>query len=158
VSNVDVNNDFVVSVHALERFQERFPELLAEWLSERDSDEFLELSSRLEEEGELPEADKERWDEFVWKCAGQVGKLIHEETMGAFEAGRVSHIAPLEFADNDVSRWNARQSRIAWVADKSRGYVIVEGYEGMTVATVLIGQPFEQARSKLYGAKKRQRR
>ena len=84
-----------------------------------------------------------------------MGQLIYRETIDAFEAGRVSHIPPLEFADNDVSRWNARQSRIAWVADKRRGYVIVDGYEGMTVATVLIGQPLEQARNKLYGAKKK---
>jgi len=107
----------VVSVHALDRFEERFPE---EWASDRD-----------------------------------VGQLIYQETMEAFEAGRVSHIPPLEFADNDISRWNARKSKIVWVPEKTRGYVIVDGYEGMTVATVLVGQPAEQARNKLYGVKKR---
>jgi hypothetical protein len=120
VSNVDVNEDFVVSVHALERFEERFPE--------------------------------------EWSNDAGVGQLIHRETMDALEAGRVSSIPPLEFADNDISRWNARKSKIVWVPDKTRGYVIVDGYEGMTVATVLTGQPAEQARNKLYGATKRPRR
>lgn len=115
-----VPDDFVISVHALERFEERFSE---EWSNDSD-----------------------------------VGQTIYDETMDALEAGRVSSIAPLEFADNDIARWNARKSKIVWTADKTRGYVLVDGYEGMTVATVLVGQTAEEARGKLFGATRPKRR
>ena len=112
--------DFVISIHALERFEERFPE---EWSNDND-----------------------------------VGKTIYSETMDAFTAGRTSKLAPLEFADNDIARWSDRNSTIVWTPAKTRGYVIVDGYEGMTVATVLKGEPTEQARSKLFGPTKQKRR
>lgn len=112
-------DDFVVSVHALDRFEERFPE--------------------------------------EWSNDGEVGETIYHETMEALEAGRVSSIAPLEFADNDIARWGDRKSKIVWNQAKTRGYVIVDGYEGMTVATVLVGQK-TGARDKLYGATRPKRR
>jgi len=112
--------DFVISIHALERFEERFPE---EWSNDDD-----------------------------------VGKTIYAEAMDAFEAGRRSTLPPLEFADNDISRWADRKSTIVWTPSKRRGYVIVDGYEGMTVATVLLGQPTDEARSKLFGPTKGKRR
>lgn len=117
VSDAD---DFVVSIHALERFEERFPD---EWSNDHD-----------------------------------VGQTIYAETMDAFESGRVATMPPLEFADNDITLWADRKSKIAWTPDKMRGYVIVEGYEGMTVATVLLGQPTGQARSKLFGPTRSKRR
>ena len=117
VSDAD---NFVISIHALERFEERFPE---EWSNDED-----------------------------------VGQTIYSEAMGAFESGRISSIPPLEFADNDINLWSDRRSKIVWTPDKSRGYVIIDGYEGMTVATVLKGQPTVKARSKLYGPTKGKRR
>ena len=104
--------DFIVSVHALERFQERFPTL---WTNDDD-----------------------------------VGMLIYHETMDALQEGRVASVAPIEFANYDIDRWAAGKSKIVWVPMKTRGYVLIDGYDGMTVATVLTGQPSSQARSRLY--------
>lgn len=114
------DEDFIISIHALERFEERFPE---DWSNDAD-----------------------------------VGQTIYDEAMDALEAGRTSTIPPLEFADNDIALWSDRKSRIVWTPGKERGYVIVDGYEGMTVATVLKGTPTEQARSKLFGPTKGKRR
>lgn len=116
MSNAD-NDPFVVSVHALERFEERFPE--------------------------------------IWNNDNDVGMLIYQETMDALTEGRVASVPPLELAANDITRWQAANSRIAWVPEKSRGYVLVDGYDGMTVATVLTGRPASEARSRLYGERKR---
>ena len=113
-------DDFVVSIHALERFEERFPD---EWSNDQD-----------------------------------VGQTIYDETMDAFAAGRMSTLPPLEFADNDISLWADRKSKIVWTPTKERGYVIVDGYEGMTVATVLVGQSTAEARSKLYKPRTGKRR
>lgn len=111
------DDDFIITVHALERFQERFPGL---WTNDDD-----------------------------------VGLLIYNETMDALAEGRVASVAPLEFANHDLDRWGAAKSRIAWVPLKTRGYVLVEGDDGTTVATVLVGSPSNEARSRLYkGAKK----
>jgi hypothetical protein len=104
--------DFVISVHALERFEERFPGL---WTNDDD-----------------------------------IGLLIYNETMDALNDGRVASIAPLEFANNDLDRWVAGKSKIVWVPLKTRGYVLIDGYEGMTVATVLVGKPSSDARRRLY--------
>lgn len=110
------DDNFVISVHALERFQERFPDL---WTNDDD-----------------------------------VGMFIYEETMDAIAAGRVASVPPLEFANNDLTRWVAGKSKIVWAPLKTRGYVIVDGYEGMTVATVLVGAPSSVARQRLYGGTK----
>lgn len=105
-------SDFIVTVHALERFQERFPGL---WTNDAD-----------------------------------IGMLIYHETMDALNEGRVANVAPLEFANHDLSRWVAAKSKIVWVPLKTRGYVLVDGYDGMTVATVLVGKPPNEARKRLY--------
>ena len=109
-------DDFIVTVHALERFQERFPTL---WTNDED-----------------------------------VGLLIYEETMEAIDAGRVSTVAPLELATYDLNRWAPGKARFVWVSSKERGYVILNGNNGLTVATVLVGQTTEAARSRLYARKK----
>lgn len=112
------DDDFIVTVHALERFQERFPGL---WTNDDD-----------------------------------VGLLIYHETMDALNEGRVASVAPLEFANHDLDRWGAAKSKIVWVPLKTRGYVLLEGDDGTTVATVLVGSPSNEARSRLYkGAKNR---
>lgn len=108
----DQNSDFIISIHALERFQERFPTL---WTNDDD-----------------------------------VGMLIYNEAMDAIAEGRIASIAPIEFANYDITRWTAGKSKIVWVPHKTRGYVLVEGYEGTTVATVLVGKPSSEARSRLY--------
>jgi hypothetical protein len=113
-----VTDDFIISVHALERFQERFPTL--------------------------------------WTNDDEVGLLIYEETMDALDAGRVSSVPPLELASNDLDRWTASgKARIVWVPLKTRGYVLIDGSDGCTVATVLVGRATEEARSRLYGRRKR---
>jgi hypothetical protein len=112
-----LNDDFVISVHALERFQERFPSL---WTNDDD-----------------------------------IGKQIYDETMDAIKEGRIASIPPLEFANHDLARWLVSKSKIVWTPNKRRGYVLVEGNDGMTVATVLVGQPTNEARSKLYGSRNR---
>lgn len=112
-------DDFIVSVHALERFQERFPGL---WTNDDD-----------------------------------VGLLIYHETMDALAEGRVASVPPLELAANDITRWQANNSRIAWVPLKTRGYVLIDGHDGTTVATVLTGRPVNEARSRLYGERKRRK-
>lgn len=111
------NDNFIVSVHALERFEERFPTL---WTNDDD-----------------------------------VGMFIYHETMDAIEAGRIASVPPLELANNDIRQWRAANSRIAWVSTKTRGYVLIDGYDGMTVATVLSGRTANEARSRLYGERKR---
>ena len=111
VSNVGA--DFIISIHALERFEERFPSL--------------------------------------WTDDDDIGNLIYRETMDALNEGRVGSVPPLELANNDLERWVSGKSKIAWVPDKTRGYVLVEGEDGMTVATVLVGRTTEEARSRLYG-------
>jgi hypothetical protein len=110
-----LKDDFVISVHALDRFEERFPE--------------------------------------DWTNDGDTGLLIYQEVIDAINGGRVGSVAPLELADNDLSQWVARKSRIAWVPNKSRGYVIVDDSGEMMVATVLVGKTSEEARRKLYGTK-----
>lgn len=116
MTDEDHANDFIVSVHALERFQERFPGL---WTNDED-----------------------------------IGMLIYNETMDALSEGRVATVAPLEFANHDLDRWVAAKSKIAWVPLKTRGYVLIDGYDGVTVATVLVGKPSSEARERLYkGAK-----
>lgn len=105
--------DFIISVHALERFEERFPTL---WTNDED-----------------------------------VGMLIYNETMDAITEGRIASVAPIEFANHDIDRWVAGKSKIVWVPMKTRGYVLIDGYGGMTVATVLVGKPSNEARSRLYG-------
>lgn len=107
-----LTDDFIVSVHALERFQERFPSL---WTNDDD-----------------------------------VGMLIYNEVMDAMSEGRIASVAPIEFANYDIDRWVAGRSKIVWVPLKTRGYVLVDGYDGMTVATVLVGKPSSEARSRLY--------
>lgn len=113
------NDDFIVSVHALERFQERFPTL---WTNDEDT-----------------------------------GMFIYHETMDALNEGRVASVPPLELANNDIGRWRSASSRIAWVPMKTRGYVLVDGSEGLTVATVLVGRTATEARSRLYGEHKRRK-
>ena len=113
------NENFIISVHALERFEERFPTL---WTNDED-----------------------------------VGLLIYHETMDALAEGRVASVPPLELANNDIQRWTAAKSRIAWVPMKTRGYVLIDGYDGMTVATVLVGRPASEARSRMYGERKRRK-
>lgn len=113
-------DDFVISVHALERFEERFPSL---WTNDDD-----------------------------------VGLFIYHETMDALDAGRVSSVPPLELATNDLDRWAPGKARIVWVPMKTRGYVLIDGDDGScTVATVLIGRETEEARSRLYGARRKSR-
>jgi hypothetical protein len=111
------NDDFIVSIHAVERFEERFPDL---WTNDDDA-----------------------------------GQFIYRETMDALDSGRVASVPPLELADNDLRRWKARKSKIVWIPEKTRGYVLVDGEEGMTVATVLVGKTTTEARSRLYGGKKK---
>lgn len=110
------SDDFVVSIHALERFEERFPNL---WTNDDD-----------------------------------VGMFIYRETMDALDAGRIASIPPLELADYDLTQWKARKSRVVWEPKKTRGYVLVDGDEGLTVATVLSGKTTVEARGKLYGKSK----
>ena len=106
--------DFIVTAHALERFQERFSS--------------------------------------VYRTDEMESKRIHRECMQALEAGRVSYVPPLEFANYNVADWAPDRSRFVWTLNKERGYVIVEDEQGdMTVATVLVGEPLKTAREKLYG-------
>lgn len=114
-----VTDDFIISVHALERFEERFPTL---WTNDNDA-----------------------------------GMFIYQETMDALDAGRVGSVPPLELAANDFDRWTAGKSRIVWTPTKDRGYVLVDGTDGVTVATVLVGRKSEEARTRLYGERKRPR-
>jgi len=114
VSNV--GSDFIISIHALERFEERFPE--------------------------------------IWTNDDDIGNLIYRETMDALDEGRVGSVPPLELANNDLERWVSGKSKIAWVPEKTRGYVLVDGDDGLTVATVLVGRTTKDARSRLYGARK----
>lgn len=107
-----VSDDFIISVHALERFEERFPTL---WTNDDD-----------------------------------VGLFIYHETMDALDAGRVSSVPPLELATNDLDRWTPGNARIVWVPLKTRGYVLVDGKDGVTVATVLVGRATTAARNRLY--------
>lgn len=102
-------DDFIISVHALERFEERFPTL---WTSEDD-----------------------------------VGQFIYEETMEAIDNDRISQVLPVEFASNDLDRWEAGRSQLAWTHHRTRGYVLHENEDGLVVATVLQGRPTEQARN-----------
>jgi hypothetical protein len=83
--------------------------------------------------------------------------FIYHETMDALNEGRVASVPPLELANNDIRQWKAAGSRIAWVPMKTRGYVLVDGAEGLTVATVLVGRPATEARSRLYGERKRRK-
>lgn len=112
-----MTSDFIISVHALERFEERFPTL---WTNDDDT-----------------------------------GLFIYHETMDAINEGRCGTIPPLELANNDFDRWVAGKSRIAWVPMKTRGYVLVETDEGLTVATVLVGRSTAEARSRLYGKRQK---
>lgn len=113
----DTLNDFVISVHALERFQERFPTL---WTNDDD-----------------------------------VGLLMYHESMDALNEGRVASVPPLELANDDLSRWGAGKSKIVWTPNKTRGYVLVDGVDGLTVATVLIGKTSAEARSRMYSRRKK---
>lgn len=105
-------DDFVISIHALDRFEERFPD--------------------------------------IWVDDDETGRLIYEETMDALDAGRVASVPPIELSTYDLGRWGAGKARVAWVPDKSRGYVLIETESGQTVATVLEGQTPEEAKSRLY--------
>jgi hypothetical protein len=116
----DSKDDFVISVHALERFEERFPTL---WTNDDD-----------------------------------VGLLIYHETMDALAEKRVASFPPLELANNDLDRWGPGKSRIVWTPNKMRGYVLVDGQEGLTVATVLIGRTAAEARRKMYGSPEKGRK
>lgn len=105
-------DDFIISVHALERFEERFPTL---WTSEDD-----------------------------------VGYFIYEETMDALENDRVSFVLPVEFASNDLDKWDAGRSQLAWTVHRTRGYVLHDNEDGLLVATVLLGRPVQEARAYRY--------
>jgi len=72
--------------------------------------------------------------------------LIYAECGDAMMAGRVSHVAPLELATTDHSRWRAGTALITWTPLKTRGYVLEETYEGPVVVTVLKGNPAARAR------------
>lgn len=152
-----MNDDFIISVHALERFGERFPSLVTTWLTKSEGQELIDLASRRAEADELTENESARYEDLLWKTVDDVGMLIYHETMDALTEGRVASVPPLELASNDISRWQAGNSRIAWVPMKSRGYVLVDGFDGVTVATVLTGRPATEARSRLYGERKRRK-
>ena len=152
-----VDNDaFIISVHALERFGERFTGLVTMWLNKADGDELLSLAARLETE-ELTKAETARYEDLLLKTTDQTGLFIYNETMDAIREGRVASVPPLELASNDISRWQAAHSRIAWAPLKTRGYVLIDDYDGTTVATVLTGRPATEARSRLYGERKRRK-
>lgn len=103
---------FIISIHALERFEERFPDVCA--------------------------------------CDDDIGQLIYRETMDALDAGRIASVPPLELSTYDLERWRASKAKVAWTAEKDRGYVLVTDQDGMTVKTVLVGQETSLARSRVY--------
>lgn len=109
-------SDFIISVHALDRFQERFPSL--------------------------------------WQNDDDAGMFIYKETMEAMDAGRVASVPPLELSTFDPARWVPGKSKIAWTQTKDRGYVLVNGEDGLTVATVLVGQTSAEARTRMYSHRK----
>lgn len=134
-------DNFIVSVHALDRFRERFPELVDdEWVCERHKDqEFDPRCAQCRRAAQKNDENDQR-----------TGRLIHEECDNALVAGRASFVPPLELALNDLDRWEAGKGLTVWTPQKERGYVLLESPDGMLVATVLIGRSSEEARRRLY--------
>lgn len=147
-------DDLIITVHALERMTERwgFTDKEIVWLRREGP------------KGKLSPSQFIRWklieklsDTEVKKfqiCNGlddeEIARVIQGEVNDALISGKKSRICPLELANSNVNRWKAEKDVwYLWNEDKSRGYVISEKEDGITVLTTLIGQDKELAKRKL---------
>ena len=135
------NDDFIVSAHALDRFRERFPELVdEEVVCAIHGEEDFHPRCRFCREATQNNVEGDQ----------KAAALMHEECEDAMFHGRASFIPPLELALNDLDRWEAGKGLTVWTPSKERGYVLLESGDGMLIVTVLIGRSKDEARRRLY--------
>lgn len=93
----------------------------------------------------------------LWTDDQEAAQLIHAECESALTEGRTSFVAPIELSTYDPDRWEAGKGLVAWVPDKTRGYVLLEDTDGLLVVTVLGGRPPDEARHGFYKDVKRRK-
>lgn len=94
---------------------------------------------------------EQRWPDL---CRGlndeEIAWLILGEINDAYARKRISSICPLELANSNIARWKAEKNLLyLWTQDKTRGYVVADRDDGVTVLTTLVGQDREVAKHKL---------
>jgi len=149
-------NDMIISIHALERMEERWGISNTDMARLRELGPVGQLTDRLDLDRwriikNLDAEEAIRFQLTVRLTDEEIAYLIMGEVNDALIAGRRGTVCPIELANNNVQHWHARRGVwFCWTKDKSRGYACREDEkEGLIVLTTLVGDTPETSQQKL---------